>query len=116
MAKMNDVAASELPNGYDLAGDPTVKGAGAWEVIEGRHQFGDNSKFVSTTLTIRARLLQGYLIRTFYQFYDGQTMHVTMSQTYVPDPNEQWSVTDVKPTKTNKEELVGALSGMAGIL
>lgn len=89
MAKMADVS---LVESQELNAGERV--GGGWEVVERYTRENSKGAFMSSSTTLRNRIGQGFLVRTFYQFYDGVTMHVSMSQTYVPDPNEQWSVED----------------------
>lgn len=63
---------------------------GTWEIVE---QYVKNvGRCRSSLLMKRQRIDRGYLVRTFHQFFDGVTVHVSMSETYVLDPNENWTV------------------------
>jgi hypothetical protein len=69
-----------------------IRGASPWEEVESTQRSNNGGVLLSSLLTLRARIGQGFLVRTFYQFNDGGQMRVTMSQCYVPDPNENWVV------------------------
>lgn len=61
-----------------------------WEIVEEYDKA--QGRVTSSLLSMRMRIDRGYLVRTFHQFFDGTVTHVSMSETYVPDPNEQWQV------------------------
>jgi hypothetical protein len=88
--KIEDVVSVEL-SGLELQ---RLHGS-VWEIVE-EYKKG-SGRCVSSLLSERQRIDRGYLVRTFHQFFDGTTVHVSMSETYVPDPNEQWSVVEDSP-------------------
>lgn len=84
--KIEDVISVEL--------SPLVEGEGTWEIVE--QYVKKSGRCTSSLLMKRQRIDRGYLVRTFHQFFDGMTSHVSMSETYVSDPNENWSVEALK--------------------
>ena len=63
-----------------------LRGAEKWEIVEEAEYPGG-----WRVLSVRCRLLQGYVLRTFIG-RSGVKEGSTFSQCYIPDPNENWVV------------------------